>query len=89
MRIKIDENHYLNSDPYCYWISCEVESETKKKYDKRVSGYCNTIEQAVHSYIDRQVLSSEAETLRTLAKDVAKLKKTVETWKVAIERGKQ
>ena len=89
MRIKLDEKHYLNSDPFCYWISCEVKSEkTNKAYDKRVSGYCNTLEHAVHSYIDRQIMSSEAETLKELAEEVKKLKKTVKGWKVTLERGK-
>ena len=89
MRIKLDEKHYLNSDPYCYWISCEVKSENAKKkvYDKRVSGYCTTLESAVHSYIDRQIMSSEAETLKELAEDIRKLKKTVKGWKVTLEGG--
>lgn len=87
MRIKLDEKHYLNSDPYCYWISCEAKSENAKKkvYDKRVSGYCTTLESAVHSYIDRQILSSEAETLKELAEDIKKLKKTVKGWKVELK----
>ena len=88
MRIKLDEKHYLNSDPYCYWISCEVKSENAKKkvYDKRVSGYCTTLESAVHSYIDRQIMSSEAESLKELVEEVRKLKKTVKGWKVTLER---
>lgn len=91
MRIKLDEKHYLNSDPYCYWISCEVKSENAKKkvYDKRVSGYCTTLESAVHSYIDRQIMSSEAESLKELVEEVRKLKKTVNGWKVALKRGER
>ena len=91
MRIKLDEKHYLNSDPYCYWISCEVKSENAKKkvYDKRVSGYCTTLESAVHSYIDRQIMSSEAETLEELAEEVRNLKKTVNGWKVELKRGER
>ena len=89
MRIKLDEKHYLNSDPYCYWISCEVKSENakKKSYDKRVSGYCSTLEDAVHTYIDRQIPSSEAETLKGLTEDIKKLKKTVKGWKMVLEGG--
>ena len=91
MRFKLDEKHYLNSDPYCYWISCEVKSENAKKkvYDKRVSGYCTTLESAVHSYIDRQIMSSEAESLKELVEEVRKLKKTVKGWKVTLEGGER
>ena len=89
MRIKLDEKHYLNSDPYCYWISCEVKSENAKKkvYDKRVSGYCTTLESAVHSYIDRQIMSSEVESLKELVEEVMKLKKTVKGWKAVLKGG--
>ena len=87
MRIRLDDKHFLNSDPYCCWISCEVKSETAKKkvYDKRVSGYCNTFEHAVHSYIDRQIMSSEAETLKELKQEIEDLKKTVKGWKVVLK----
>lgn len=91
MRIKLDEKHYLNSDPYCYWISCEVKSENAKKkvYDKRVSGYCTTLESAVHSYINRHIMSSEVKSLKELEEEVRKLKKTVKGWKVTLKRGER
>ena len=91
MRIKLDEKHYLNSDPYCYWISCEVKSENAKKkvYDKRVSGYYTTLEGAVHSYINRQIMSSEVKSRKERVEEVSNLKKTVNGWKVALKRGER
>lgn len=81
MRIKLDEKYYLNSDPFCYWISCEVKSEkTNKAYDKRVSGYCQTFEQAVESFINKAIRSSEADTLQHLFEEIAEIKKTVRKW---------
>lgn len=30
MRIKLDDKYYLNSDKFCYWITCEYEIEKGK-----------------------------------------------------------
>lgn len=87
MRIKLDKKHWLNSDQYSCWITCEVESKNKKSYEKQVSGYYWTVDQAINSYIDRKIMSSEVETLEELMAEVEALKNTVMGWKVALERG--
>lgn len=84
MKIKLDEKHFLNSDPYCYWITCLVEpsekSRKKKPYEVRVSGYLPTFEQAVESYIDGRINSSMATNLSKLKEDIRKLKDEVRGW---------
>lgn len=85
MKIKLDGKHFLNSDPYCYWITCLVEptekSRKKKPYEVRVSGYMPTFEQAVESYIDTKINTSTAESITKLKEDIRKLKKEVRGWK--------
>lgn len=90
MKIKLDEKHYLNSDKFCYWITCDCkyeEGENKgKTYERRVSGYTVTIEQAVDSYINSHVRSLEVEKITKLAEEIKKLKRTVKSWKVVLEK---
>ena len=87
MRIKPDEKHYLRGDQYSCWITTEsVNKETGKLRENRISGYYGTVQEAVGSYIDRRIMSSEAETLKELAEEVRNLKKTVNGWKVTLER---
>lgn len=85
MKIKLDDNHFLNSDQFCYWITAVVipgeKSRKKKPYEVRVSGYVATFEQAVDSYIDGKVNGSAATSLTKLAKEIRTLKKTVRGWK--------
>lgn len=85
MRIKLDDNHYLNSDQYCYWITCEFINDKGKLMERRVSGYKPTIDTAVESYIDKRINTSEAVKITQLANDVKKLKKDIKTWKVCLE----
>lgn len=84
MKIKLDDTHWLNSDVYCYWITCLVtpgkDSRKKKPYEVRVSGYLPTFEQAVESYIDGRINSSMATNLSKLKEDIRKLKDEVRGW---------
>lgn len=88
MRIKLDEKHYLNSDPHCYWITVMVDrdGEGKKPYEKRVSGYSGTFEQAIDSYIDKKIKSLEIEEFRALAKEIKELKEEIRGWQPVVER---
>ena len=88
MRIKLDEKHYLNSDQFCYWITVIVnrDGEGKAPYEKRVSGYAGTFEQAVDSFIERKIKSLEIEEFHALAKEIGELKKEVRSWKAKVER---
>lgn len=35
MKIALDEKHFLNSDQYCYWISCLVTSTNKRTGEEK------------------------------------------------------
>lgn len=85
MKIALDDKHFLNSDRYCYWITCICESENeetkkKKKYERRVSGYLPTFEQAIEHFIDASVNESTATSLRKLKTDIQNLKAEVRGW---------
>lgn len=82
MKIKLDDKHFLNSDPYCYWITVLVENEKnpKKPYERRVSGYCNTIEDAFIDYIDKKIKSSNADKISKLCSQITKLKEEIHTF---------
>ena len=89
MKIKLDDKHFLNSDPQCYWISCKGEVEKGKNagkvYERRVSGYVATFEQVMESYIENRIRSLECEKLSELKKEIQNLKKTVKGWKGALK----
>lgn len=85
VKIKLDDTHWLNSDQYCYWITCLVipgeDSRKKKPYEVRVSGYVPTFEMAVESYVDKYANASTATSLNKLKQDIQKLKSEVRAWK--------
>ena len=86
MKIKLGDKHYLNSDAYSFWITAEVQGEdAKKPYEKRVSGYRATFEEAVESFIDKYVGDSTAKDFKALVKDIKNLKKEVRSWRDAID----
>ena len=84
MKIKLDDKHYLISDPMCYWIEELVTPEGKKAYTRRVSGYTATFSQAVSSYIEKKIKSLETELISDIAKEVEALKEEVRGWHEAI-----
>lgn len=90
MKIKLDDKHYLNSDSYCYWITCEYVVEKGKGAgtiaERRVSGYRQTFASAVDSFIEKKIGGAEIERFTDLVKTVNKIKKEVKSWKVAVER---
>lgn len=87
MRIKLDKTHYLVSDPYSYWVVTVVKSkDTGKEYDRRVSGYHFLPQDAISSYIDKEMRASEVEKLSDLIKEVEKLKKQIKSWKIVLEK---
>lgn len=88
MKIKLDDKHFLNSDQYCYWITCEYEIEKGKGAgsiaERRVSGYRQTFAQAVDSFIEKKIGGAEINDYKMLVEIIGKLKKEVEGWKVAV-----
>lgn len=90
MKIHLDKTHILNSDPYCYWITVLVKptgkSKSQEPYERRCSGYTDTFEDAVDSYIEKKIKSLEIEDFKNLVKEINKLKKEVRSWKAVVER---
>lgn len=87
MKIALDEKHFLNSDQYCYWISCLVTSTNKKTgeektVERRVSGYARTFSDAVTSFIENRIRTSESAEICDLKNKVEQLRKTVQGWEV-------
>lgn len=91
MKIKIGERHWLNSDAFCYWITCEYEiregGNAGKTAERRVSGYVPTFERAVNSFIERHIKSAKIGDFTELVKTVNEIKAEVMSWKVSLERG--
>lgn len=89
MKIALDNKHFLNSDAYCYWITCLVTRTDKdgnqKTSERRVSGYMDTFNGAVNSYIERKIRSSEAAEIEQLNNEVEELKQEVRGWEMTLE----
>ena len=78
MKVKLDERHTLLSDQYCCWIEqTRTAEKTGKDYQVRVSGYCNTVEQALESYINRRLLGSDLESAAELRDSIRDLKSDI------------
>lgn len=86
MKIKLDDKHYINSDSQCYWISVEVKPENSKPYEKNVSGYCRTFNEAVNSFIESHIRCAEVDDFKSLVETIDDLKRTVEGWEAAVKR---
>lgn len=93
MKIKLDDTHYLNSDAFCCWITCEYTIKSGKGTgsiaERNVSGFLPTLEMAVERYIEKKILSSKATKFSDLAREIKDIKKTVKAWKVTLEELKE
>lgn len=86
MDIKLDNTHVLKSDPYCYYVVRLVTPKGKKPYEKRVSGYCRNLSEAMKTYIESRVRSSEATTLAELSETIDILKAEVAGFCTALQK---
>lgn len=81
MRVRLDDTHVLCSDKYCCWAMKEVQKEDGSgTYELRCTGYHRTLEELILSYIDSEILESEAESLKEIVKKIGQLKKEVKAW---------
>ena len=91
MRIKLDETHWLNSDPQCYWITKVVTVKEGKNagstYERRCSGYVATFAEVVDSFIECKIREFKIESFTELKKTISYIKKEVRSWKCVVERG--
>lgn len=86
MNIRLDDKHTLNTDNYCCWITTDVVNKNGDVNQRRVSGYLPTIEQAVESFVKHDFMSSEAQTVVELEKEVKKLKQRISKWKKVLDK---
>lgn len=85
MQIELCDGKYiLNSDNYCFWMEQLIvpekpkkNNEARKPYKVRCSGYHQTIEGALESFVNRKVGASAADTASKLIKEMKLIRKEV------------
>lgn len=86
MKIALDSEHFLNSDRYCYWITRKgIQTNKKtgeeKEVERRVSGYSRNFSDAVNSYTENELRTSDAKDLCELRDEIKNLKQIVSEWR--------
>lgn len=79
MKIYLSKNKVLNSDGYSFWIS-EEKDTAKGTTSKRLSGYHGTLKEVFESYIERNIIGSDAKTIKELVEEIENLKEEIRTW---------
>lgn len=82
MKIQIEENLYLESDPYQYLLKqYSGKTYTNEKGEERegyrVLGYYGTIEQAIKGLIEMKIKESTVTTLKELLDEVKEIKQFI------------
>lgn len=80
MKIKLDSRYTLNSDSECYWLTETIVSDNRKPYDRRVSGYHRTFEQATESFIDKKIRELDVTKLSKVSTEIRQLKEVIKEW---------
>ena len=89
MKIKLDDKHFLCSDQFCYWITTKVTTEKGTQHERNLFGYYPTAKMAIERFIEKQIMSSDAEYAAVLALEIEDLKKMVRKWKDPFEKGEK
>lgn len=88
MKVKIDDNLFLESDEYQYTLKLYNGTFTtynkgkENEYERenfKTLGYFSSVEQAVKKLIDMEIKASKAESLSELLKDIKAIKKWIES----------
>jgi len=88
MKVKIDDNLYLESDEHQYILKQYTGTYSIRNKGKdnehqvenfRVLGYFRTVSQAVNKLISNEIKTSTASNLKELREDIQKIKKWVES----------
>lgn len=85
MKIRLDSEHWLQSDAYCYWITKDMVSKNGKEYESRVSGYLENLDDIVKDIVQRKIRSSEATQINELRDDVKKTLTMLKGWAKGLE----
>ena len=84
-KIDIGGGYWLVRDPFCCWVVRKGKTKTGKTYEKRVSGYCATIEDALTSFSVHHTREIDARSIKVLIKEIQSLKSAVKEWAEAVE----
>ncbi len=68
------KKYILNSDKWSWWIDEEYINKKGKKDIRNVSGYYPTIEQLSNGFVERELGSIEAKSLKALIEQVQAIK---------------
>lgn len=83
MNIPFANGRYiLCSDKFCFWIDEMKKPDPKKSktgqpYRTRMSGYYNTLDGLLCSFLEKRLGDCEAETFQQLQKELNDTKKTI------------
>ena len=83
----IGGGYFLMRDSFCCWVVQEKKTKQGKPYDKRVSGYCANVEDALTSFCSHHTREIDARSIKVLIKEIIALKTAVKEWAEAIEGG--
>ena len=86
-RTDIGGGYYLVRDPYCCWVIREITTKNGTKREKRVSGYCADIQDALTSLYVHHTREIDARSIKVLINEIKALKTAVTRWAEAIEGG--
>ena len=68
------KKYILNSDKWSWWIDEEYINKKGKKDIRNVSGYYPTLEQLSNGFVERELGSIEAKSLKALKEQVQAIK---------------
>ena len=82
MKIKINENTYIESDSQQFIVKeytgkSYLDKDGNEKYPYRTLGYYGNIEQLIYGLINKEIHSSNATTLKELLNDAERIKKDI------------
>ena len=85
----IGGGYFLMRDSFCCWVISEKPTKSGKIRQKRVSGYCATVEEALTSLLNSHTREIDARSIKVLIKEIIALKSAVREWAKAIEGGQK
>lgn len=87
MEIKLDDKYTLFTDNFCSWIMRTAFTKKGTTRQTKASGYCATLEDTLASFLDKKILSSKAESLEQILKEIQEAKEEIHSWFKNIEKG--
>lgn len=84
MKVKIEDNLYLESDAYQYILreysgKTYTDKDGKEREGSRVLGYYGTVQQAIESLVQMKLRESTATTLTELKEDLEKIRQFIKS----------